>query len=197
MTFFQQGQGHDAAGQHGLVGIHVVADKVEFQMGGLAQDLHGAARVGKTGQLHLDAVAFLLADVRLGHTELVDTVADGPQGLVQRHVFDAVDLFGTELGHIAQTGFRATGLAHIQLGKILLQDLLQFGFILHTGQGKFQFVIAHHAGMQHDDLLVLGKAADILPGQRQRVADSLGHVNAQGQVDTALQVQAKVDFFGW
>ena len=51
--------------------------------------------------------------------------------------------------------------------------------------------------MQHDDLLVLGKAADILPGQRQRVADSLGHVDAQGQVDAALQVQAKVDFFGW
>ena len=69
--------------------------------------------------------------------------------------------------------------------------------LLYTSQGKFQFVIAHHTGMQHDDLLVLGKAADILPGQRQRVADSLGHINAQGQVDTALQVQAKVDFFGW
>ena len=25
----------------------------------------------------------------------------------------------------------------------------------------------------------------------------LGHVDAQGQVDAALQVQAKVDFFGW
>ena len=80
---------------------------------------------------------------------------------------------------------------------MLLQDLLQPGLILHTRQDKFQCVIAHHAGMQHDDLLVLGKAADILPGQRQRVADSLGHVDPQGQVDAALQVQAKVDFFGW
>ena len=50
MTFFQQGQGHDAAGQHGLVGIHVVADKVEFQMGGLAQDLHGAPCVSHNRQ---------------------------------------------------------------------------------------------------------------------------------------------------
>ena len=197
MALLQQGQGHDAAGQHGLVGVHIVTDKVEFQVGGLPQDLHGTARVGQAGQLHLDAVAFLLADVGLGHTELVDTVADGPQGLVQGHVFDAADLFGAELGHIAQAGFRAPGFGHLQLGEMLLQNLLQPGLILHTRQDKFQCVIAHHAGMQHDDLLVLGKAADILPGQRQRVADSLGHVDPQGQVDAALQVQAKVDFFGW
>lgn len=44
-VFLQQGQHNNAGGQHGLARIHIFAHQMEFQVRGLADDLHGAARV--------------------------------------------------------------------------------------------------------------------------------------------------------
>jgi hypothetical protein len=51
---------------------------MKFQMRGLAQNLHRAARIGHAGQLHLDAVVGLLPDIWFGNAKLVNPVAYCP-----------------------------------------------------------------------------------------------------------------------
>ena len=162
----------------------------------LPQHLHGPARVGEARQLHLDAVARLLADIRLGHAELVDTVADGAQGLIHGHVLQAVGLGVGEAAHETELArIAGHGLVKEQLRVIFVQQLLQLLAVVAVRQEELQTVAAHHAGTEHDDLFILSQAADILSGQRQRIADRLVHAHRQGQMDTALEVKAEVDLF--
>ena len=59
---------------------------MKFKVGGLADNLHGAARVRNARQLYLDTVVRLLANIGLGNAKLVNTVADGAQGLIEEEI---------------------------------------------------------------------------------------------------------------
>ena len=80
---------------------NVVADEVEGQIGGLLDELDGTVDVGQAGKLDEDAVALLLADIRFGAAELVDTVADGAHHLIQRHVLGLLARRGGKANHIS------------------------------------------------------------------------------------------------
>ena len=164
-------------------------------MGGLANNLHGAARVRNARQLHLNAVVRLLANIGLGNAKLVNTVADGTQGLIERKVFDALDFCRAKAGHITQlSGFTGLGFAHVQLRKVLGQQFTELGLVFRTRQHEFKSSATHHAGAQHHNLFVFGNAAQILAHQGQRIAHSLGHVYTERQMDAALEVKAEIDF---
>ena len=63
----------DAVGADLVFVIH----HAHFQRGGAAKDVLGTRRILHAGQLHHHAVGALLLDHRLGHAELVNTVAQG------------------------------------------------------------------------------------------------------------------------
>lgn len=92
--------GHKALGE--FLGIDVVPDDTEFEVRRLADDLNGACGVGKAGQLDLNAMVLLLADIRFSHTELVDAVAYGLHSLIEGHVLDMCALLFLERRHITQ-----------------------------------------------------------------------------------------------
>ena len=96
-------------GQHAFLGlfhIGVVVHHLEFQVGGLADELNGPFRVLQAGQLNLDAVVGLLADVRFGHTEFVNTIADGLDGLIHGHTGQFVPIARNEGQRVAVATFR-------------------------------------------------------------------------------------------
>ncbi len=166
---------------------------MKFEVRGLADDLHGAARIGNAGKLDLNTVPGLLADVRLGHAELVDAAPDGAQRLILGHILDLLDMLRREVGRIPQlTVFGGNRLGHVKRAEAAGQDFLKSLTLLLFGQHKFQRVSAHHAGTQHDDALFTGGGAQILAGQSQSIGHGFPDIHPQRQMDAAFEVQPQV-----
>ena len=195
MGLLEERQGNNARGHDSLGGVHVIAHHVKFEMGGLAENLDGVTGIGNAGQLHLNAVVGLLADIRLGDAELVNTVADGTQGLIHGQGFEALDFLIREMGDIPELAcVTLHGLSQGKLGEPLCREFRERGLVIGTGQDEFQRGTAHHMGPQHHDLAIHGLAAQILTGQGQGIGHGLVHIDAEGEVNAAAQIQAEIHF---
>ena len=181
-------QGH--TGRQDTLRVHVVAHEVERQLGGLAHKLDGALGIGQAGQLDLDAEIGLLADIRLGDAELVDTVADGADSLIKGHFLDL--RFGGRRKGRRKTQpptFHLRGRINGKLRKILGEQLFKLVPLLGPGQQKFKTAVRGQTRAQDGNPLFGSLSAQLLPGQRKGIAYGLVHFHAKGQVHPALQVK--------
>lgn len=147
------------------------------------------------GSCTLNAVALLFADIRLGHAELVNAVADGAQGLVQGKTFQALHFRARKMGHIAQLpGVALLGFAHTQLGKMLGQKLTQGGFVFRPGQRRNSSEVpptTRGRGTAIFSSWAMRRRS--WPARANELLTALA-TSTQGQVDAALEVKPEVDF---
>ena len=133
-------QGH--TGRQDTLRVHVVAHEVERQLGGLAHKLDGALGIGQAGQLDLNAEIGLLADIRFGDAELVDTVADGADSLIKGHFLDLRFGGGRKGRRKTQpSAFHLCGRVNGKLRKIFGEQLLELGPLFGSGQQKFKAIV--------------------------------------------------------
>ena len=181
-------QGH--TGRQNTLRVHVVAHEVERQLGGLAHKLDGALGIGQAGQLDLNAEIGLLADIRFGDAELVDTVADGADSLIKGHFLDLRFGGGRKGRRKTQpSAFYLCGRVNGKLRKIFGEQLLELGPLFGSGQQKFKAIVRGQARAQDGDPLFGSLSAQLLPGQRKGIAYGFVHFHAKGQVHPALQVK--------
>eukprot|EP01022_Parablepharisma_sp_SALTPOND_P017185 TRINITY_DN2694_c0_g2_i1.p1 TRINITY_DN2694_c0_g2~~TRINITY_DN2694_c0_g2_i1.p1 ORF type:complete len:1604 (-),score=291.28 TRINITY_DN2694_c0_g2_i1:31015-35826(-) len=179
-----------------LFNVRVLVHHLEFEVGCAAENLDGAFLLRKSGQLDLNAVVLaLLTDVGLGYAELVNTVANGLNGLIQREVRE---VFPIRRSH----GQGVPDLAVIQRGagidlevlKIIFKNSIQSLPGVGLGQHKLQLVVLGGRRPEDEDALFPGGVANIASSLGNIVLDGLIDVYPQGQVHTALKVEAEIDF---
>jgi hypothetical protein len=83
--------------------------------------------------------------------------------------------------------------ASIKLRKMPHQDLLELLFAFGPWQNKFQGCSANYSRPQDDNLVFLGKPADILARDGQGIAYRFRHLDAKRQMNAALEIQPKID----
>ncbi len=98
----------------------LIIHQLEFQLGGLADEVQGPLGILDAGELDHDLVAALAHQDRFGHPELVDTVAQNLQALGQGAFPKLVDFVGLEAQVEDQTAILALGLPGCQMGELLL-----------------------------------------------------------------------------
>ena len=82
--------------------LHIALEVVEGELRGLADDLGRAGRIEDPREVDGDLVVALLADLRLGDTDLVDAIPDdlhGPVEVIRRQLLPGL---GTRLEHDLQ-----------------------------------------------------------------------------------------------
>ena len=169
---------------------HALVEQLEFQERGLADERLRPRRVLDARQLDQDPLAPLPRDRGLRDAELVDAIADRLQPLADRVVAQPVD-------HT---------LAHHELeaprGLVLVAPLevLQLG---RRGQGVVPALRARQLDDHRRvalarealdrDALALERGLEILGGTVGLARDVLVGLDAEHEVDAALQVEAEVD----
>ncbi len=171
--------------------VHLVVHQLELEQRSLADEGLGPLRVLHARQLHQDAVLALLLDRGLGHPELVDAVPDRLEPLPHREIAD--------LGRLARLQRH-----HDPAGRLVRLLALEVAQDLADG-GERRVPALGRADLDHE----LGGAASLDLGDRDALLvelgpdavarpfhlrlHRLGHVDAQHQVDAALQIEPEVD----
>ena len=172
-----------------LLRAHAVVDQLELQQRRLADEGLGALRILDTRQLDQDAVLALPSDRRLGHPELVDAVADRLDALPDREVRDGPCLALRHREREPRGGLvRALHLqgAELASGRERVVPPLR-GRELH---GELA-ALAGHA--RDADALALKGGLEVLGGALELVLDRLVDLDAEHEMDAALQIEAQID----
>src|SRR5262249_19586632 len=157
---------------------------------GLAVQPLGPPRVLDPGELDQDPVLALLLDGRLGDAELVDAVPDRLERLAHGQVAELDDLARPEDQHDAAR--RLVGFLRLEDPDVG-EDAL--GVLPLRGRGELDGQLGGAAALdaRDGDALPLELAADGVAGAVDLGGQRLVHLDAQHEVDAALEIEAEVD----
>ena len=180
-------EGHDHAG------FGVLAHAVEGELGRAADELEGALGVGNAGELYLDLVAALTADIGFGHAEGVDTAAQGAYGLIHDALAQFFFVGGVEgdveffprSGRDGRTDCHLSEPVAQQVGELF--DSLMF--MRHEFQ-RSTVGMAEEAGPYSR---IVSAGTDILTHKGQRLGHGLIDVGTEREMYAAAKIEPQMD----
>ncbi|MCY1497592.1 hypothetical protein D9M68_315580 [compost metagenome] len=164
--------------------------QAELQVGGLAENPLGLGGVLHAGQLDHDAVGALALHQRLGHTQLVDAVADGGEVLLDR-VFADFRQLGGRHAQAQDLHVVALGLGHLEIAEVPGDQRAGLVQLLLFGEAELDGAILHRQAAVAQALLAQGALHFALVDLQARI-DGLVHVHFEQEVHATGQVQAEL-----
>ncbi len=174
----------------GLGGVVLVVDQVELESRGRAEHAQRLVRVLNAGQLHEYAVEPLPRHDGLGNAQLVDTVAQGRDVLLDCEVLPLADVVGAKLDREHRT--LAGGAGGDGQGRILPADR-RGGPLRIRGRAQLDGhgVDAVVANPGKRDALVAEQRAVVALHAREKLLDRARDVHLVEEVHTASQIEAQ------
>ena len=177
--------------QFGEIDLGLVIHQLEFQLGGLADEVQGPLGVLDAGELDDDLVGALAHQDRLGHPELVDAVAEDLQALGQGAFPELIDFIGCEAQVEDQAAILAVRASDQQVGKFLFEKFLENCLLVLIDQGDGQHLLAYIPFFEGQppfgrQFFHIGG----IPGQS--IIDGALQVHLENQVHAAFQIQSQL-----
>ena len=184
-----------------LLGNGPSLTSTDLEHGGRADQLLGARRIVHAGQLHqhfvLGAGLAVLLHGFLGQPELVDTVADGVHGALDRIRFEVVEIRRFQLHRIIGGVEGGQNVVGITLGDETAKGAgLRRGYAL---DGDLHLLRVFHLGDIRSvhavpgDVLLLEIFLEALRGLVGIRLDRVLHLDFENQVGAALQIETQPD----
>ena len=183
----RRARGHDGARSG------VVADAVEGELCRAADELKRSRGIGHTGQLNLNLIVALEADVGFRHAEGVDTAAKRADGLVHDAFAELFFPFRAEGNKEFFPGSGRDGRPDCHLSESVAQQVGEWFDSLVFERHEFQrstIGMTEEAGPYSR---IVGAGTDILPQKGQRLGNGLIDICAEREMNASPEVKSEMN----
>ena len=179
------------------LGTDLFRHHFEFKQSGLSDQRDGTLRVLNARQLNQDPIFSLQPNVRLGHPELVDSIADGFERLAFRHLANPLcfrilenEVHGNALGQHFGTG-------NLEEGEDLFHDLRKLSLVFRAGQLGYYLRTPGVLHLDEGHLLGAQGLLEIIGKAFHMIVDRFVSLHFQHEVHAALEIETEVNPFLW
>ena len=169
---------------------------MEGELRRASDELERSCGVGDAGQLDLDLIVALTADVWFRHAEGVDASAKGAHGLIHDAFAELFFPFGAEGDEDFFPGPGRDDRTVCHLSEAVAQQVGELFDSLVFERHEFQrstVTMTEEAGPYSR---IVGAGTDILPHKGQRLGYGLIHVGAEREVYAPAQIKPEMNGFG-